>query len=383
MFSRGIRRQLKSLTPSGLSPSRSAYLHASSTATNSDYNSRSAFGSFNSQSKWNDRSTERPGNYRNSTAEQGSRPPWQPNSRRSSETEQGARKPWQPGSFGGSKPDHGSRNPWQSGSYRGSAAEQRTRHPGSHRDPRAEHGTRPPWKMGDFRKAIPRKNPILSQPQQSPDSITSRQERARRLIDMKIDWRKGQVHSKTPTGSMSRLPRNEQINATMISFVSLDGKREGECRLDDVLRTMDRDLHVLVQVDSSQQLPVCRLFLRKVLHEREKISRKKMNQQKKMTKEQTIEMTAAITDHDLAIKKKKIANILKRGRRVVVIIELKSKDFSVDRRNIIGESIIEELKDLCSNISPPVVQKYIWSVSLQGKRPKDDVEFDPDIDSLE
>ncbi|KAJ2796269.1 hypothetical protein H4R20_005588, partial [Coemansia guatemalensis] len=101
------------------------------------------------------------------------------------------------------------------------------------------------------------------------------------------------------------------------------------------------------------------------------------------TKEQAVEMTAAITDHDLAVKKKKIAIILKRGRRVIVKIELKSKDSSVDRRKIIGESIIEDLKDLCSNVAQPVVQKYMWSVALQGNRPKDDVEPESTNDSLE
>ncbi|KAJ1858189.1 hypothetical protein GGH12_000822 [Coemansia sp. RSA 1822] len=184
-------------------------------------------------------------------------------------------------------------------------------------------------------------------------------------IQQQIEERVARTRKQTPTKA-ERAPRDEEIEAPMIMLVSEDGVPQGVHPLQTVLHGLDREQFTLVMVDSNEQPPTCRIFLRKVLYDREKNARKQNSDNKRKTKAQMLQMRSSISEHDIDVKCNKLISMLDKGRRVTVVVERAQNEQGKDRRNAVGETIMKKVAKHATVSSPPSSDKTMWMVILQG-----------------
>ncbi|KAJ2772664.1 hypothetical protein IWQ56_001282, partial [Coemansia nantahalensis] len=156
-----------------------------------------------------------------------------------------------------------------------------------------------------------------------------------RLMD-KISRRVDRQREKE--GGPQRAARDEEIQAATVALVGEDGTPLGNRPLREVLDGMDREQHTLLMVDPHQQPPVCRLFQRKIMYDREKRARKVKAAQHRTTKVHTIRLRDTIDAHDLDIKCDRLAAFLAKGQRVTVTIQ-GTRGGGPERRRLVGERI--------------------------------------------
>ncbi|KAJ1941225.1 hypothetical protein FBU59_003561 [Linderina macrospora] len=170
------------------------------------------------------------------------------------------------------------------------------------------------------------------------------------------------------TGEKERAARDEEIHAAVITLVSVDGVVEGARPLSQVLRELDRSQFTLVMVDPHQEPPVCRVFSRKLLYERERAVKKQKKTVAKAAKPQVVRLNANIGDHDFEIKVRKVVEFLEKGRRVTVQIEERSRNARQNgRTEERAARIMKDIDGICSVVNPPGIEANVWSVALQGK----------------
>ncbi|KAI9312397.1 hypothetical protein BX666DRAFT_1881013 [Dichotomocladium elegans] len=121
---------------------------------------------------------------------------------------------------------------------------------------------------------------------------------------------------------MSRPPRDEEITARFITFVDDKGQvLEQRIKLSQVLGQMDRQKYFLVQVTGGQ-LPVCRLFEKKAMFERQKAKKKNSKaSESAVTKE--IMFGWHVSDHDMEHKLRHAKQFLEKGNKVKIEIVAK------------------------------------------------------------
>ncbi|KAJ1720640.1 hypothetical protein LPJ53_004748 [Coemansia erecta] len=209
------------------------------------------------------------------------------------------------------------------------------------------------------------------QQQQRPPAALPRgkallQERIQQRIQQRLELTQQQKRDDT-----NAAPRDDKIPHPMITLITLDGTIDGVHPLSHVLRTTDLNEYTLVLVDSQQNPPACRLFSRKLLYERERQAKKSQRAAARGSKMQVVQMSAAIGDHDLGIKLRKVGEILDKGKRVAVVVEHKGRDRSKDRRKEVGAKVLEQVQQMgWSPSGPPVVEPNTWSLTLNANKPK-------------
>ncbi|KAJ1879796.1 hypothetical protein LPJ57_002634 [Coemansia sp. RSA 486] len=186
-------------------------------------------------------------------------------------------------------------------------------------------------------------------------------------IDKTIRKRLEKTRKETSSSAQERAPRDEEIRHPMITLITLDGVVDGVHPLSHVLKTLDRKEYTLVLVDTNRSPPACRVFSRKLLYEKERQAKKSMKAAMRSTKQQTVQMSATIGDHDLGIKVKKALDLMEKGRRVMMVVEHRGKAKVDDRRKEVGNKIMDLVKDKCTVPSPPAMDGRTWSVILQAK----------------
>ncbi|KAJ2551623.1 hypothetical protein EV175_003624 [Coemansia sp. RSA 1933] len=169
-------------------------------------------------------------------------------------------------------------------------------------------------------------------------------------------------------GKHVRAPRDEEITAPMINLVLEDGTTDGIHPLSQVLGSMDRALFTLMVVDPSTSPPICRIYSRKILYERERQAKKQKSVATKNAKPQRMVMTCAIGDHDFDIKMKKTLELLDKGKRVTVVIEYRrGKRMVEDTREKLGARVMDQLQNKYPIVKPPAIEGPAWSAMFQGK----------------
>ncbi|CEP07477.1 hypothetical protein [Parasitella parasitica] len=132
---------------------------------------------------------------------------------------------------------------------------------------------------------------------------------------------------KTPTG---RSRRDEEISSRLITFVDEQGRVQERCRVKDILLEFDRSRYFLIEVDPTAKPPVCRLFDKKYLFEKEK-----SNKKKKQTAPESVLKEIVfgwnVSEHDMEHKLNKAAQFLDKGNKVKVDIVYKRGQKRVDK----------------------------------------------------
>ncbi|CAO3631538.1 unnamed protein product [Cunninghamella echinulata] len=72
-----------------------------------------------------------------------------------------------------------------------------------------------------------------------------------------------------------RPKRDEEITSRLITFVDENGTVHQRKKLSMALQEFDRSLYFLIEVDPTSHPPVCRLFEKKQLFEKEKANKKR------------------------------------------------------------------------------------------------------------
>ncbi|KAI8972662.1 hypothetical protein BDB01DRAFT_690548, partial [Pilobolus umbonatus] len=125
--------------------------------------------------------------------------------------------------------------------------------------------------------------------------------------------------------------RDEEISSRFITFVDEEGEVHTRCRLNDVLQEFDRSKYFLVEVDpNAKPNPVCRLFDKKALFEKEK-----QNKKKKQTAPESILKEVMfgwnVSAHDMEHKLNKACQFLDKGNKVKIDIVYKKGQKRVDK----------------------------------------------------
>ncbi|GAA5815288.1 hypothetical protein MFLAVUS_008794 [Mucor flavus] len=136
------------------------------------------------------------------------------------------------------------------------------------------------------------------------------------------------IQSKTSSG---RSRRDEEISSRFITFVDEQGEVHSRCRVQDVLNQFDRSRYFLVEVDpSAKPNPVCRLFDKKALFEKEKQSKKKKQTSPESVLKEIV-FGWNVSSHDMEHKLNKAIQFLDKGNKVKLDIVYKRGQKRVDK----------------------------------------------------
>ncbi|KAL0090683.1 hypothetical protein J3Q64DRAFT_1706635 [Phycomyces blakesleeanus] len=138
------------------------------------------------------------------------------------------------------------------------------------------------------------------------------------------------TRSATPIAPTDRLRRDEEITARFITLVDEKGQVHERIRLADALRRFDRSSYFLIEVDpSAEPNPVCRMFDKKAIFEKQKASKKK----KQTTPESVLKEVSFgwnVSLHDMDHKLGRASQFLEKGNKVKVEIVSKKGQQRLD-----------------------------------------------------
>ncbi|KAG0170947.1 hypothetical protein DFQ28_009774 [Apophysomyces sp. BC1034] len=147
-----------------------------------------------------------------------------------------------------------------------------------------------------------------------------------------------------PTAPTGRAARDEEISSRFVTYVDAEGQLHGKSRLENVLQQFDRTKYFLIEVDSAARPPVCRLFEKKALFEKQKASKKK----KPVAPQNVLKEVMFgwnVSTHDLEHKLGKAIQFLEKGNRVKVdVVHKKGQKFlDPDTKQKVVNGITEQL----------------------------------------
>ncbi|CAG8732330.1 2571_t:CDS:1, partial [Dentiscutata heterogama] len=134
-----------------------------------------------------------------------------------------------------------------------------------------------------------------------------------------------------------------------VKFVNQEGKLEGIISVKKLLATIDREKYWLVEVESNENPPICKLIEKKLAYEKRK---KQIQNTPIVTKE--LQMTWKVDDHDLMHKISRAKSWLAKGYQVEIVISnrgVQKKKRTLDRT--IMDKILNELKEYSKEIREP------------------------------
>ena len=145
---------------------------------------------------------------------------------------------------------------------------------------------------------------------------------------------------------VKRILVNNQIRASKVRVIDVDGKQIGVMPLEEALQlAKERNLD-LVQVTEKVQPPVCKIIDRGKyfyqLQKKEKKSKKKTSQVK------GIRLSFRISDHDLETKTRQAEKFLKKGDKIKVELILRG------REKALGDFAKEKLLKFVENLKEKI-----------------------------
>lgn len=119
--------------------------------------------------------------------------------------------------------------------------------------------------------------------------------------------------------------QDEDIPSEFIQVVNDEGKLEPPQRLSEILDSLNRNTHFVVQVSpgAPEQPPICRILNKQAV--REYIRAKEKAAHVARTSLKQIELNWAIDSHDLSHRLKQLTDFLKKGRKVEILLTRKRR----------------------------------------------------------
>ncbi|KAF8942089.1 hypothetical protein BGZ47_006897 [Haplosporangium gracile] len=164
---------------------------------------------------------------------------------------------------------------------------------------------------------------------------------------------------------LDRPRRDEEIDCQWIQFIGPEGN-QGEKRLSSLLKTFDRSKYFLIEVDSSAQPPICKLFSKKELYEKAKATKQAKKANELSTKE--LQLNWGTDAHDLEHKLAKFRAFLEKGHRLEIQVNgKKGKSTTPQERELIMERIKNEFEPVSKYVKQPEwVKATTVTMLLQG-----------------
>lgn len=144
---------------------------------------------------------------------------------------------------------------------------------------------------------------------------------------------------------------NDRITAYRIKLILSNGENKGEMLRSAALDLAKRDNLDLVEV-SPGVIPVCKIMdYGKVQYDQ----RKAEKSQKHAPSDKEIKFNYATGDHDLAIKRRKVEELLSEGHKVVLTMQLKGREKFI-QGNAAKERFTTIVKDFFSSFKTSDIQ---------------------------
>ncbi|KAF9350143.1 hypothetical protein BGX26_011637 [Mortierella sp. AD094] len=142
--------------------------------------------------------------------------------------------------------------------------------------------------------------------------------------------------------SLDRFRRDEEIRSPWIQYITPEGN-QGQKRLAHALKSFDRSQYYLIEVDSSADPPVCKLFSKKALYKKAKEAKQAKKANVLTTKE--LQLHWGTDAHDLDHKLSKFRAFLEKGHRLEIQINgRKGKNTTAEERDAIMERVRAEFE---------------------------------------
>ncbi|MGB9823604.1 MAG: translation initiation factor IF-3 [Candidatus Hydrothermia bacterium] len=160
---------------------------------------------------------------------------------------------------------------------------------------------------------------------------------------------------------------NEKIRAPEVRVIGPDGKHLGIMKLKDALRVAYEAGLDLVEVDPNANPPVCKILdYGKFKYEEQKKQKEAKKKQQGEVRE--ITMGPRISDHDLAVKLKKVKEFLEEGNKVRIKIMFKGRELShPEWGEELYNKIVSKLEDVAVVEVAPKMEGKNLSFLLKSK----------------
>ncbi|GJJ68587.1 translation initiation factor IF-3 [Entomortierella parvispora] len=171
---------------------------------------------------------------------------------------------------------------------------------------------------------------------------------------------------------LDRPRRDEEIESQWIQYVTEDGQMGGQKTLSSVLRTFDRSKYFLIEVDSSANPPICKLFSKKEMFDKAKALKQAKKASTTTTKE--LQLNWGTDTHDLNHKLTKCRGFLEKGYRLEIQVNgRKGKSTTAEEREQVMARIKQEFEPVSKYVkNPEWVKATTVTMLLQGIAPKAD-----------
>ncbi|KAI9483949.1 MAG: hypothetical protein EXX96DRAFT_560275 [Benjaminiella poitrasii] len=168
---------------------------------------------------------------------------------------------------------------------------------------------------------------------------------------------------------MGRARRDEEISARFITFIDENGQVHNRCRLSEILMEFDRSHYFLVEVDpTAKPNPVCKLFDKKTLFEKEKQNKKKKNHTAPESVLKEVTFGWNVSDHDMEHKLNKAIQFLDKGNKVKIDIVRKKGQNVVDQKA--KAELVSRVTDLLNTYKltkKPAFNGHTCSIQFERK----------------
>ncbi|KAI9874567.1 MAG: hypothetical protein M1830_009597 [Pleopsidium flavum] len=147
----------------------------------------------------------------------------------------------------------------------------------------------------------------------------------RRQLSSFVDGRSVPTQQYGPASRKLWPPHDEHIQAYEVQVVDEDNSLKPPTPLSQVLNSLNRKTHTLIEVASAQpgKPPVCKIYEKKARREAERAKAKAPKTAATLMKQ--LELNWAIDPNDLGHRLNKIQELLEQGRRVEIILAGKRK----------------------------------------------------------
>ena len=151
---------------------------------------------------------------------------------------------------------------------------------------------------------------------------------------------------------VKRILVNNQIRASKVRVIDVDGKQIGVMPLEEALQlAKERNLD-LVQVTEKVQPPVCKIIDRgKYLYQ---LQKKEKKSKKKTSQVKGIRLSFRISDHDLETKTRQAEKFLKKGDKIKVELILRGREKALG--NFTKEKLLKFVGNLKEKIPIKIEQ---------------------------
>lgn len=168
---------------------------------------------------------------------------------------------------------------------------------------------------------------------------------------------------------LAEYTKDEAIESPMVKVKQADGKLGEPEQLRTLLRSLDRNTQVVVQLGRTEgrDCAVVQIYkkadLLQQVRDRESLA-KQQQQSQKEKKPKTLELNWAIDEHDLQMKLNQMEQFLERGKKVEIMLAAKRRQRKATPEE--GEEVLKRIRTKLSEIDAKEIKPMTGQVLRQA-----------------